>query len=128
MTLDDLPPNWEALMTGIYQTGGTDVEVRIALAIPPARALDHDTFKGLQQRHPEFSEAVKYGHALAEAWMWQQARMGMSNPNFKTPLWIVMMRGRFAFKGADRDAAGGEEVKEPVQFYLPDNGRQKKVS
>lgn len=68
ITLTDLRKDWEAAMTSIYQIGGTDTDVRVALAIAPSRALDHDIFKRLQEQHPEFSEAVQAGYALAEAW------------------------------------------------------------
>lgn len=63
-------------MTSVYQVGGADVEVRIALAIPPSRALNHLSWKRLQDEYPEFSGAVEAGHLLAEAWMYQKAREG----------------------------------------------------
>jgi hypothetical protein len=102
--LSDLDPNWEATMTTLYQEGASDVEVMVALAIPPARAMSDDLWYGLMEREPDFSRAVKSGHKLAETWWQQQARKGLYMEGFKTTLWIVQMRNRFGFKGADRSS------------------------
>jgi hypothetical protein len=131
ITLDDLDPNWEAIMTLLYQEGASDVEVRVALAIPPSRALSHETWSRLQDAYPEFLEAVNSGRALSEAWWMMQARQNVvsyDGVKFNNTLWIVNMRHRFGFKGADRNAAPGDDKTEGVQFYLPDNGRQKQSS
>lgn len=68
VTLDDLAPNWRDIMHAIYNEGGCDAEVKVALAIEPSRAMSNGLWDDLQEREPEFSQAVKEGRQLAEAW------------------------------------------------------------
>ncbi|MET4294728.1 hypothetical protein ABIB06_006561 [Bradyrhizobium sp. LB8.2] len=116
-------------MTSQYQAGASDVEVRVCLAIPPSRALSHETWTSLQDDNPEFAEAVKYGRLLSEAWWDALGRKGVTmGKRFNTPLWIVQMRNRFGFKGADRALPGPggsnpDPEKDEVTIYLPANGR-----
>lgn len=112
----------------LYQEGGTDIEVRCALAIEPSLCMSNDLWYDLIEREPEFSEAVKEGQGLAQAWWERQGRTNLTTyegVKFNTTLWIVNMRNRFAFTGADRNAPQEEDKKEGVVFYLPDNKRQK---
>lgn len=37
VTLDDLAPNWRDIMHAIYNDGGSDAELKVALAIAPSR-------------------------------------------------------------------------------------------
>lgn len=39
ITLSDLTENWRDLIHDIYRSGGSDAEVKVALAIFPARAM-----------------------------------------------------------------------------------------
>ncbi|WP_430256848.1 hypothetical protein [Neorhizobium sp. DAR64872/K0K18] len=55
-------------MHTIYGDGGSDAEVKVALAYPPARAMSTDLFDALKKREPVFSGAVKEGTLFAEAW------------------------------------------------------------
>jgi hypothetical protein len=75
--LSDLPPNWRDIMHAVYGEGGSDAEVKCALAIAPARAMSNDLFNALQDREPDFSEAVKEGRQLAEAWWAAAGKKGM---------------------------------------------------
>ena len=63
--LSDLHPEWKAIMRLLYQEGGTDIEVRCALAIEPSLCMSDDLWYDLIEREPEFSEAVKEGQGLA---------------------------------------------------------------
>src|SRR5258708_3481836 len=63
--LSDLTENWRDVMHNIYREGGSDAEVKVALAIFPARALSNDLWDDLQKREPEFSESVKESRLLA---------------------------------------------------------------
>lgn len=99
----------------LYQEGGTDIEVRVALAIPPSMAMSHDLWYDLIEREPEFSQAVKEGNLLAEAWWMRKGREGLisyEGVKFNNTLWIVNMRHRFKCTGADRvtDHKQGEEA------------------
>lgn len=62
--LEDLHPDWRDIMYCLYNGGASDAEVEVALAIPPARAISNDLWDDMQDRFPEFSEAVREGHML----------------------------------------------------------------
>lgn len=65
-------------MHALYNGGASDAEVKVAWAIPPARAISNDLWDDRQERCPEFSEAVLEGHMLAEAWWTRQGRRPLS--------------------------------------------------
>jgi hypothetical protein len=52
-------------MHALYNSGASDSEVELALAISPARAISNDLWDDLQERYSEFSEAVQESHMLA---------------------------------------------------------------
>jgi hypothetical protein len=64
-TLADLPDGWRNMMHVIYADGGSDAEVKVALAIPPASALSNALWDELQGREPEFLQAIQEGRVLA---------------------------------------------------------------
>lgn len=77
VVLSDLIENWRDVMHAIYKYGGSDAEVKVALAIPPARAKSNDLWDALQRREPEFSEAVKEGRQLSGAWWANAGKRGI---------------------------------------------------
>jgi hypothetical protein len=48
-------------MLQVFAEGGSDAEAKVALAIPPSRALSNDLWDALRERENEFSEAVRQG-------------------------------------------------------------------
>ena len=96
ITLTDLAENWRDVMHSIYNDGGSDAEVKVALAIPPARAMSNDLWDDLQEREPLFSEAVKEGRQLAEAWWTGAGRKGIFlGKDFNATTYIFNMKNRF---------------------------------
>ena len=96
VVLDDLIPNWRDVMHAIYGDGGSDAEVKVALAIPPARAMSNDLFDALQKREPLFSEAVKEGRLLAEAWWAAAGQRGIFlGKDFNATTYIFNKKNRF---------------------------------
>jgi hypothetical protein len=96
ITLDDLAPNWRDIVHAIYGGGGSDAEVMVALAIPPARAMSLELWYDLQEREPEFSKAVKEGKQLAEAWWARAGQNGiMMGKDFNATTYIFNMKNRF---------------------------------
>jgi hypothetical protein len=76
-TIADLAENWRDIMHAIYADGGSDAEVKVALAIPPSRAISNMLWDDLQAREPEFSEAIREGRILAEMWWQRKGREGL---------------------------------------------------
>jgi hypothetical protein len=104
--------------------------VKVALAIPPARAISNDLWDDLQDRYAEFSEAVQEGHMLAEAWWTKQGRRALFLPEgvkFNALTYIFAMTNRFANYRRNRTAPISPRTPvatdSKVQIYMPENGR-----
>ena len=97
--LEDLHPDWRDIMHALYNGGASDAEIKVALAIPPARAMSNDLWDDLQERSVEFSEAVQEGHMLAESWWTRQGRKALFLPEgvkFNALTYVFCMTNRFA--------------------------------
>ena len=73
--------------------------MKVALAVPPARAISNDLWDALQERYPEFSKAVLEGHMLAEAWCMKQGRRALFLPEgvrFNAITHVFRITNRFA--------------------------------
>jgi hypothetical protein len=97
--VEDLHPDWRDIMHSMYNGGASDAELKVALAIPPARAISNGLWDDLEERHPEFSQAVQEGHMLAEAWWTKQGRRALFLPGgvkFNALTYVFCMTNRFA--------------------------------
>ncbi len=124
ITLDDLPSGWRDLMHEIYSLGGSDAEVKVAIAISPARALSNDLWDALQEREEEFSEAVKQGRQVAEAWWQVQARKGLfthDGEKFSASLWFINMKNRFGWRDKQEVEHSADKNAPPVFTLKIDN-------
>lgn len=128
-TLNDLPGNWKGIILALYSEGAADIEVRVARAIPPSHCLSQDLWERFMAEEKEFSVAINEGREVCRCWWERKGREGIDKP-INNAMWIVQMRNRYGFRGADRNLppGGDDGEKQSVQFYLPDNGRSKKVS
>lgn len=120
VTLDDLPPGWRDAMHSIYGQGGSDAEVKCAIAIPPSRAMSNDLWEDLQKREPEFSEAVKEGRTLSEAWWANAGKSGMMmGKDFNATVYTFHMKNRFHnWKDKQEVKHSGDEGGAPILFTL----------
>ncbi len=91
-TLKDLPKNWQKIILDIKKDGGSDVEVRVALDI------SNDLWDRFKKEIGEFSETVKKGQDLCEAWWLKHGRTQLENNKFSAVLWYMNMKNRFGWK------------------------------
>ncbi|MEZ5781171.1 MAG: hypothetical protein R3D70_05925 [Rhizobiaceae bacterium] len=132
VVLADLPDGWRTIMHSIYAEGGSDAEVKVALAIEPARAMSNDLWDSLQEREPVFSEAVKEGRVLAEAWWARLGQKGITmGKRFNGVPYIFNMHNRFKENWKNKqDVQHSNDPNNPIStthIYLPDNGRGSKA-
>lgn len=113
----------------LYSEGACDLEVRCSIGLEEGRPMSQTLWADLMEREPEFCIAVKEGREIARCWWERKGREGLEKP-INNAMWIIQMRNRYGFRGADKNLppGGADEERKPVQFYLPDNNRQKKVS
>ena len=109
-TLADLPLNWKELILDIKREGGSDVEVRVALDIST------DLWDRFKKEIEEFSETIKKGNDLCEAWWLTKGRQ-LENRLFNAVLWYMNMKNRFGWK--DKNELVGKDGQElfPKPIY-----------
>lgn len=112
-------------MHSIYAAGGSDAEVKVAMAIPPARAMSNMLWDDLQKREREFSEAIIEGRQLAEAWWEGKGREGLityEGVKFSTQLWFLNMKNRFGWKDKQEVTHSADKDAPPIFTLKIDNG------
>lgn len=121
-TLEDLPKNWKKLVLEIKKEGGSDVEVRVALDIST------DLWNRFKKEITEFSETIKRGQDLCEAWWLKNGREGIRDKQFNAVLWYMNMKNRFGWKDKTETdvTSGGKPI--PILNGISSNNRNKKDS
>jgi hypothetical protein len=116
-------------MLQVFAEGASDAQAKVALAIPPSRAMSNDLWDALRERDDEFSEAVKEGHVLAEAWWTEHGKRGLFTPEgvkLDAVSYIFNMTNRFRHEWQRAPVPRIENPEDPrdkVQIYMPANGR-----
>lgn len=59
--------------------------------------ISWDTLARWQKNIPEFSEAIKHGEKLSEAWWMKLGRENLYSKNFNHRLWYINMKNRFSW-------------------------------
>lgn len=57
-----------------------------------------DTLIEWKKSNPEFSEAIKKGIKLCEAWWEREARIALRDKDFNATLWYMNMKNRFGWR------------------------------
>ena len=91
-TLKDLPVNWKSLILKEMGSGASQKEIMAELKI------GSQLFYDLIKRDEEFSNTIKKGIELAEAWWMKQGRINLQNRKFSAVLWYMNMKNRFGWK------------------------------
>ena len=105
--LSDLPKNWKKIIKDEMSEGASRIEVMAKLKIR------NDLFYSLIKREPDFSEAIKEGVGLCEAWWKTKGRKNLENKNFSAVLWYMNMKNRFGWRDKTETdiTSGGEKIK-----------------
>jgi hypothetical protein len=123
-----LPPNWKMRVLQEMAAGASLIEVKALLwflikenleGILPDKAdvpdqlirISNDLYYRWYDENKEFSETIKFGKFLAEAWWKLKGRQSVDNKNFNHALWFMNMRNRF---GWTNDPKGEEQSEEEL--------------
>lgn len=71
----------------------------------------------------EFSDAIKHGQRLSEAWWQRQGRKNLENKEFSPTLWYMNMKNRFGWRDKQDITSDGEKMNGLV-VYLPEEGKE----
>jgi transposase-like protein len=78
----------------LMSEGASKVEVAAELGIT------RETLYDWMKKHPEFSDTIKKGEQLCEAWWEKHGRRSLHDQKFNATLWYMNMKNRF--KWSDR--------------------------
>lgn len=84
----------------LMQEGASQQEVLAALDI------SNDTFYRWKKENEEFSETIKRGIQLSQAWWEKKGRISLDDRQFNSTLWYMNMKNRF--KWADKQEVKNE--------------------
>lgn len=110
-TVDDLPNDWQQIMTDCGQDGGSAAEARCLLGIGMS------AWETLLKDSEEFREAEKVRQALCEVWWEKRGREMASGEQGNSAVWIFNMKNRFGWRDRhdiNHESEGGTMTPKPA--------------
>jgi hypothetical protein len=92
ITTKDLPKAWKDIILTNMAGGASLVEVACLLLI------SRETLYQICKRDQVFSDTIKRGEQLSEAWWSRTGRENLQNREFSATLWYMNMKNRFGWK------------------------------
>lgn len=117
-TLDSLPKEWYKKVLNLYLKGASDVEVK-ALIYEMRGTFSNDLWYRWINEEPEFSETIKKGRMLSEAWWYKNGRIHLENKEFNYTGWYMQMKNRFGWADKvnnDITSKGNQINIEPIEW------------
>lgn len=93
----DLPEGWKETLLELYAQGGSNVEAQ-ALIIDWRGSCSNDLWARWLKEEPEFSETIKKGKVLCEAWWVKNGRSNLTNKEFNYTGFYMQMKNRFGWR------------------------------
>lgn len=93
----DLPDGWYHNVLNEYKMGASDVEIK-AYIYSVRGSFSNDLWDRWLQEEPEFSETIKTGRMLSEAWWSKNGRINLDNKEFSYTGWYMNMKNRFGWR------------------------------
>jgi hypothetical protein len=117
----DLPENWYNQILNLYKDGASDVEVK-ALIYEWRGTFSNDLWDRWNKEEEQFSETIKMGKLLSEAWWSKSGRKNLENRDFNYTGWYMNMKNRFNW--SDKQAIDvtslGEKMTPPIEWLTSD--------
>lgn len=114
----DLPEGWHETVLELYSEGASDVEIKAEI-YSMRGSFSNDLWDRWRSEEPEFSETIKIGKLLSEAWWHKNGRKNLSNKDFNFTGWYMNMKNRFGWKdnqSIDHTSAGEKIQNTPIIF------------
>lgn len=124
--LKTLPENWYDIVLELYREGAADIEIK-ALIHDWRGSFSNDLWDRWMKEEPEFSETIKKGRMLSEAWWNKEGRTSLKNKDFNYTGWYMNMKNRFGWKDTIQNEHSGSIATgvmniDPLSNDTTDNG------
>jgi hypothetical protein len=120
--LTSLPENWYIEVLSLYEKGASDVEVK-ALIYSWRGSFSNDLWERWIKDYDEFSETIKTGKLLSEAWWHKEGRTNLKTKDFNYTGWYMNMKNRFGWvdKSNIDHTSKGESLKQTIIVSTEEN-------
>lgn len=103
----ELWPKWYNDILELYKEGASDVEIK-ALIYEKRGSFSNDLWERWIEEEPEFSETIKIGKMVSEAWWVRNGREQLKNKDFNYTGWYMNMKNRFKWKDKHEVSGDGD--------------------
>lgn len=107
----DLPKDWQLEVLSLYRQGASDVEIKAEI-YRVRGSFSNDLWDRWLKDEPEFSETIKVGKLLSEAWWHKKGRQSLENKDFSYTGWYMNMKNRFGW--ADKNEVDHTTKGQPI--------------
>ena len=99
--IEDLPEGWYNQILSLYREGASDVEVK-ALIYDWRGSFSNDLWERWMKEETQFSETIKTGRLISEAWWHKEGRTSLREKEFNYTGWYMQMKNRFGWKDSQQ--------------------------
>lgn len=93
----DLSPGWHEPILQMYSEGAADIEIKAHIFYKRG-SFSNSLWDRWLEEEPEFSETIKVGRMLSEAWWVETGRKKLDWKDFSYTGWYMNMKNRFGWK------------------------------
>ena len=106
--------NWQQDIIDLYKEGGSDVEVK-AMIHEYRGSFSNDLWDRWMIEEPNFSETIKTGKVLSEAYFHRLGRKNLYEKDFSYTGWYMQMKNRYGWKdnNAVDHTTKGDKIETP---------------
>lgn len=98
---------WNEEILNLYKTGASDIEIKSLIYIHRG-SFSNDLWDRWLKDSEEFSETIKIGKMLSEAWWNIQGRTNLKIKEFNYVGWYMNMKNRFGWKDKTETEISGD--------------------
>jgi hypothetical protein len=120
--ISELPEEWKEVIIELYKAGASDVEVK-ALICDWRGSISNDLWERWMNEEKEFSETIKKGKLLSEAWWQKEGRTKLSDNKFNYTGWYMNMKNRFGWADSQNIKHTGNVSVMGIEYIIPNENK-----